>query len=127
MDIDNQTIVIPQTYKRYNGKLYSTIGINKPMDKGDCIKYKDKKITFDMAISGILKPVKNAYHTERIRPRIHVWYDEYTNSYYHLKRASNTVLIVYRPLFGTNDDTIYLESKKKFVRLMEFNNKKEYL
>lgn len=55
MDIDNQTIVIPQTYKRYNGKLYSTIGISKP------------------------------------------------------------------------DDTIYLESKKKFVRLMEFNNKKEYL
>lgn len=43
MDIDNQTIVIPQTYKRYNGKLYSTIGISKPMDKGDCIKYKDKK------------------------------------------------------------------------------------
>ena len=124
MNVDNQTVIIPQTYKRYDGKLFCTIGISKPISKGDCINYKGKKITCNQATAGVLKHV-NAHYTEALYPHICAWYNPDTNEYYHPRRIANNILIVYRALFDDNDTGLYFESKKKFVRLMEFNNEKE--
>lgn len=117
-------ILIPQVYKRFNDKLYCTVGISKPIEMSDYVEYKGNKITFNIATCGVFQRI-NGYYSEKLHPYVCVWYDKHTGNYYHLKRVSNNELILYRALFDDNDLGLYLENKKKFLSLMKEYNEKE--
>lgn len=122
----NKQIIIPQTYIDCHKNLYCTLGMSKPVQMNDSIKYKNKNITFETATCGLFKYI-NVYYTEDINPHICVWFDKDKNKYYHLKRVNENDLILYKALYDDGDKGIYIQGMNKFLSCMNIYNTRQVI